>query len=247
MGYFVLVHALGRRLRNYGIVDPAWALGFAPLACYLAITSPGDVVRSLLLAGLVFLWSLRLAFHLGRRIARLHPREDSRYEQLRSDWAGHFDFKMFLFFQAQALLQSLLLLAFLPAFRNPEPGIGVLETAAALLFLLALGGESLADAQLSAFRSQAGNRGRILDRGLWRYSRHPNYFFEFLVWFALALFCLASPGGMSALLSPALMLLFLLRFTGVRYTEWTSLQSKGAAYRDYQQRTSAFIPWFPKH
>jgi steroid 5-alpha reductase family enzyme len=191
------------------------------------------------------LWSLRLGLHLARRVLGHLDKEDARYGQLRRDWAVGFEFKMFGFFQLQALLLVLLATPFLLAAANPAPSFHPLEAVAVGLWLIAVFGEALADAQLAEFKRDPANRGRVCDAGLWRWSRHPNYFFEWLVWVAFALFALPSPGGWLALGCPALMLHFLLRVTGIRYTEEQLLRSKGDAYRAYQQRTSAFVPWPP--
>ncbi len=109
-----------------------------------------------------------------------------------------------------------------------------------------MAGEGLADSQLKRFRAQPENRGQICQAGLWNFSRHPNYFFEWLVWVGLFIFALGSPLGCATLYCPALMLFFLLRVTGIPLTEELSLKSKGDRYREYQQTTSAFVPWFKK-
>ena len=111
---------------------------------------------------------------------------------------------------------------------------------------MALAGEALADRPLEWFKKDPKNRGRVCQVGLWRYSRHPNYFFEWLAWMAFALFALPSPLGFLSLACPALMLWFLLKVTGIPATEAQALRSKGEAYREYQQSTSAFFPWRPK-
>ena len=123
---------------------------------------------------------------------------------------------------------------------------GGARSTGAVLWLLAVSGEALADAQLAAFQRDPANRGQVCDTGLWRTSRHPNYFFEWLTWVAYALFALASPWGWLGLIGPACILWLLLRVTGLPTTEAQSLRSRGDAYRRYQARTSAFVPWFPK-
>ena len=114
------------------------------------------------------------------------------------------------------------------------------------LWFVAVAGEALADAQLAAFKRNPANRGGVCAVGLWRYSRHPNYFFECLIWVSYALFAFGSPGGWLALIGPAAILYLLLRVTGIPLTEEQSLRSRGEAYRRYQETTSAFLPWFPK-
>jgi steroid 5-alpha reductase family enzyme len=243
---FALGYALARRIDNFGIVDIAWSYAFAVLAAFYAAFAPGWPVRKGLIATMAVLWSLRLGTHLYRRVMGHHPVEDGRYVQLRRDWAGNFAPKMFGFFQLQAVSVVLLGLAFFISCLNPAPRLHPLEVAGALLWLGALAGEALADAQLAAFKRNPANRGRVCATGLWRYSRHPNYFFEWLVWVAYFVFALASPGGWVALAGPAGILFLLLRVTGIPLTEEQSIRSKGDAYRRYQETTSAFVPWITK-
>jgi steroid 5-alpha reductase family enzyme len=240
---FAACYWLARRLNNYGIVDVAWSYAFAPLATFYALAGSGWPVRRALLAAMVTVWSLRLGTHLLIRVAGHHPTEDTRYVQLRQDWAANFARKMFGFFQLQAVTVVVLGVAFLLPARNPTPHLHALEWAGVMLWLVAISGEALADAQLAAFRRDPRNRGQVCDRGLWRYSRHPNYFFEWLIWVAYFVFALASPLGWVAVIAPAGILYLLLRVTGIPMAEEQSLRSKGEAYRRYQAVTSAFVPW----
>ncbi len=245
-GGFGAFYFFARRIANYGVVDIAWSYAFAALAAFYALAGAGWPVRRFLLATLVVIWSLRLGTHLLVRVAQHHPAEDTRYAQLRRDWAGNFTAKMFGFFQLQAGSVVLLGVAFLVAAQNPSARLHPLEVAGALLWLVAISGEALADAQLAAFKRDAANRGRVCATGLWRYSRHPNYFFEWLIWVAYFVFALASPSGWIAIIGPGSILYLLLRVTGVPVTEEQSVRSKGDAYRHYQRTTSAFVPWWPK-
>lgn len=243
---FAALFVVAKRMNNFGLVDILWSLGFFPIAVFYAWAADGDLVRRVTIATMVALWSVRLGGYLARRVLGHHPIEDGRYQQLRRDWGETLDVKMFLFFQAQAGLLVALSVPFLLVARNAAPAWLPLEIAGLSLWLVALGGEALADAQLARFKRDPANRNRVCDVGLWRFSRHPNYFFEWLVWVAFALFAAASPWGWVSVYCPALMLFFLLRVTGIRYTEGQLLRSKGEAYRAYQRRTSAFVPWFPK-
>ena len=239
---FAVVYALARRLDNYGVVDIAWSYAFAALAAFYAVVGSGWLVRRALIAAMVTTWSLRLGTHLLIRVAKHHPAEDTRYAQLRRDWAANFHAKMFGFFQLQAGSVVLLGAAFLVAAANPTPRFHWLELAGGALWLVAVSAEALADAQLARFKRAPANRGLVCDVGLWHYSRHPNYFFEWLIWVGYALFALGSPGGWLGLIGPAAILYLLLRVTGIPMTEEQSLRSKGDAYRRYQQVTSAFVP-----
>ena len=239
---FALVYALARRIDNYGIVDIAWSYAFALLAVLYALFGSGWPVRRALIAAIAAVWSLRLGTHLLVRIARKHPEEDGRYRQLRKDWGSLFRLKMAAFFQLQALSVVLLGIPFLAACSNPRPALAPLEWAGAALWLLAISGEALADAQLASFKRDPRSAGGVCDAGLWRYSRHPNYFFEWLIWVSYFLFGCASPWGWIGIISPACILYLLLRVTGIPMTEEQSVRSKGDAYRRYQARTSAFVP-----
>lgn len=236
---------VAQRMRNYSIVDIGWSAHFALLAAIYGAGSSGWLPRRWVFGGMTALWSVRLAMHLARRI--IGEPEEGRYVQLRREWGAKGDprLKFLGFFQLQAALNVFLALPLLVACANPTPRWHPLEWAGFAVWLCALVGEAVADRQLAAFKSDVRNRGAVCDVGLWRYSRHPNYFFEWLVWVAYALFALASPPwGYIAPLMPALMLHFLLNVTGIRATEEQALRSRGDAYRRYQERTSAFVPWF---
>ncbi len=243
---FVLLYLLARRLNNYGIVDIAWSYAFAALAAFYAFAGQGWPVRRALVAAMVCIWSLRLGTHLFVRVVRHHPTEDTRYAQLRRDWAARFHPMMFGFFQLQAISVVVLGTAFLLTVQNASRQLHVLEIAGVALWLVALAGEAFADAQLAAFKRNPAHAGAVCSVGLWRYSRHPNYFFEWLIWVAYFLVALASPWGWTAVIGPASILFLLLRVTGIPMAEEQSLRSKGDAYRHYQKITSAFVPWRPK-
>ena len=239
---FAALYFVARRLDNYGIVDVAWSYAFGGLAAFYALAGPGWPVRRALIASMAVLWSLRLGTHLAIRVLGHLSVEDGRYQQLRKDWAANFTSKMFGFFQMQAASVVLLGAAFLVVCLNPNPALHPLEIAGAALWVIALSGEALADAQLAAFKRSSANRGRVCDVGLWRYSRHPNYFFEWLIWVSYFIFALGSPWGWVAFIGPASILYLLLRVTGIPMTEEQSLRSRGDAYRRYQRTTSAFVP-----
>jgi steroid 5-alpha reductase family enzyme len=236
---------ISMRIHNAGIVDVGWSLGLVVLAVWYAIQGPGFPARRWIMAAMVACWGLRLASHLIQRIS--HEPEDGRYQQLRKDWQGsNVNLRFLFFFEFQALLDVLLSLPMLLAALNPAPQLGLLEYLGVALWLIAVIGESIADAQLAAFKRDPANRGHVCQSGLWNYSRHPNYFFEWFVWIAWAAYALASPWGWLALVCPALMFFFLFRLTGIPATEAQALRSRGAEYAAYQQTTSAFVPWFKK-
>jgi steroid 5-alpha reductase family enzyme len=240
------IWALALQINNLGIVDIAWSGAFAPIAVFCALTLHGNPARRWLIAGMVVLWSLRLATHIGVRVAAHHPQEDARYSEIRAQWKSCCQWKLLLFFEMQAGLIAILSIPFLLGCLNAEPRISPQEYAGAALWLVAVAGETIADQQLKQFRANPKNRGQVCFAGLWNFSRHPNYFFEWLVWVGFYFFALGSPLGCATIYCPALMLYFLLRVTGIPLTEKLSVQSKGDAYREYQRTTSAFVPWFKK-
>jgi steroid 5-alpha reductase family enzyme len=239
---FLCVYALARAVDNYGIVDIAWSYSFAVLAGIYALFGSGWPERRALIAAMATAWSLRLGTHLLVRIVRKHPEEDGRYRQLRKEWGTGFRLKMAGFFQLQAVSVVFLGIPFLAACSNPASKFSVLEWAGAALWVVAISGEALSDAQLAKFKRGQKGAGGVCDVGLWRYSRHPNYFFEWLIWVSYFAFGCGSPWGCVGILSPACILYLLLRVTGIPATEEQSIRSKGDAYRRYQERTSAFVP-----
>ena len=232
-------------MRNAAIVDGGWAGGLALLAILYAAVGPGYAPRRLMIGAMGGVWGLRLSLYLLTTRVFGHP-EEGRYVALRKKWVTGIGWKFLIFFEAQAVLCILLSVPFLVATLNGEPRLSVLETSAATLWVISLAGESLADRQLHRYKLNPANQGKTCRAGLWNYSRHPNYFFEWLIWVSYALFALASPYGYWALTAPALMLFFLFRVTGIPATERQALRTKGDDYRRYQQSTSAFVPWFPK-
>jgi len=235
-----------RVLNNAGIVDIAWSYGFIPVAAVCAILGGGEPTRSFVLVLMVTMWAARLGTYLLIRVASHHPVEDGRYAVLRHQFP-RYTWLMFLgFFEMQAVLIALLCVPFVLVFINPSGGLGGFEWTGVGLWLVALVGEAMADAQLNRFRRDPANKGKTCRVGLWLYSRHPNYFCEWLVWVAYFVFALGSPGGWIAFYAPLLMYFFLTRVTGIKATEQQALLSRGEDYRQYQRTTRAFFPWFPR-
>lgn len=239
---FAAVFAFARQIDNYSVVDVAWSLAFAAIAVFYAAAADGWWVRRVLSGAMAVAWSLRLGIHLWRRVAAHHPAEDGRYEEMRERWRSKIASRMFLFFQFQAVSIVVLAVPFLFASTNSTAALHPLEIAGALVWLAAWIGESVADAQLARFKRDPANRGRVCGAGLWRYSRHPNYFFEWLIWVGFFLVGAAAPWGWTGIVAPAAILYLLLKVTGVPPTEAQLLRSKGDAYRRYQGITNAFFP-----
>ncbi len=243
---FSFTWLLSRRLNNYSFVDITWSYSLALLAPLYALFTAGDSTRRALVLVMACVWSIRLGTYLLIRIRRHHPHEDIRYQVMRQKWAGNLGSRFFAFFQAQAALVVILSVPFALALRNTTSAICFVEWIGFAMWLMAIMGESLADAQMNRFKSDATNTGKVCNLGLWRYSRHPNYFFEALIWLGFWLFACGSPWGWATIYAPLLILFFLLRVTGIPLTEKCAVESKGDAYRQYQKTTSSFIPWFPK-
>ena len=232
------------KVDNFGIVDVVWSAGFMLLPVIYAGCSRGWMPRRILITAMFFMWSFRLTYHLYRRV--IGHEEDSRYQQLRKEWAPNIHQKFFFFFQAQALVLWALSL---PAFminQNENPVFSFFEIAGTLLWALSVLGEALADRELAQFKKNPAHRGQTCQAGLWYYSRHPNYFFEFMIWVGYFIFALGSPYGIFTALCPAFMLYLLLKVTGIPMAEAQSLQSRGDEYREYQRTTSVFVPWFKR-
>jgi steroid 5-alpha reductase family enzyme len=181
-------------------------------------------------------------------VRRLGGKEDGRYAELRRRWRerGREQTTFAIFYQAQALLAAVLSLPFLFTVFNRHDGLEPLEWAGAALWLLAVAFEVTADAQLRRHKADPSRRGTTMRSGLWRYSRHPNYFFQTLTWVAYALIATAAPWGWLGWIAPALILYLVLFVTGIPPSEEQALRSRGEDYRRYQRETSAFVPWLPR-
>jgi steroid 5-alpha reductase family enzyme len=241
-----LVWIIQLRTGNAGIVDIAWSYNFGIVAAVCYFMGDGLPERKLLMLFMVLAWSFRLGTYLFIRVLGHFDTEDRRYQQLRIDWKDNLQFRFFIFFQFQALTNVILSLPFLLMSIHSEGPLTALEWTGFGVWLVALCGEALADYQLKRFKKDPANRGKVCDAGLWNYSRHPNYFFEWMIWIAYFITALSSPYGWLAIISPLLMSYFLLKVTGIPMTEEQAVKSKGEAYIRYQQTTSMFIPWFKK-
>jgi steroid 5-alpha reductase family enzyme len=234
------------RTHNAGIVDVGWAASFTAVAALFGLTAASERASFLPLGIVVVLWSTRLASYLVSRGAAT-GKEEGRYLALRHNWAPHASTRFLMFFQAQAALAALLSSAFvIPFVAEPWDG-GALRATGLAIAVVGVVGETLADAQLAQFKREPTNRGRVCDVGMWNYSRHPNYFFEWSVWLGYAIYGLAFlPYGAIAIAPQALLLCSILFVTGIPPTEKQSIASRGDAYRVYQARVSKFVPWPPK-
>ena len=233
------------KTKKADIVDIAWSYNFAVIAILCYWIGNGFELRKALIAFMVCAWSIRLGTYLYSRVMG-HKEEEGRYKQLREDWKGSVNAKFFAFFMFQGILNVILSLPFFIISTNTSPEIHWLEWTGFSIWLVGIIGESTADQQLKRFKSNPENKGKVCTYGLWNYSRHPNYFFEWTMWMAYFCFALATPYGWISVICPAMMLFFLLKVTGIPMTEELAVKTKGEAYLEYQRTTSMFVPWFKK-
>jgi len=242
---FVLLWLLSLRLRDVSIVDIYWGLGFAQIAIIACALGGGLPWRRLLVTGLTVAWGVRLAGYLLWRNAG-HG-EDARYQAMRRRQGERF--WLVSLYQVFGLQAALMWIVSLPVqvaqLGSAGDHLTRLDAAGALLWALGVTVESAGDLQLARFKADPANRGKVLDAGLWRYTRHPNYFGDACVWWGLYLIALATPHGGWTIIGPVLMTVFLVRVSGVALLE-RKLTRTRPDYAAYIQRTSAFVPWFPK-
>ncbi|MEZ5099466.1 MAG: DUF1295 domain-containing protein [Thermoleophilia bacterium] len=259
---FLAGWAYATRRGDASIVDALWGYGLGVLGVEYALLADGAPEHRILIGVLSGLTGLKIGTYvLVTRV--LGKEEDGRYLRLREKWGANATRNFLVFFQAQGLLDLVLstpfLLAALDQGGRPQAcvdgaaplagadpcdvSIPALAWAGAALWLVASVGETVADRQLTRFRRDPRNRGQVCDEGLWRVSRHPNYFFQILTWVAFALVATAAPWGWLGFLAPLVITLSIILVTGIPPTEAQSVRSRGEAYRRYQRTTPVLVPW----
>lgn len=247
VGFFVatLVYYTARRIRLMAMVDVIWTAGLGIAAILFFESADLESSRAWAVLLLIGLWSFRLSFYLFKdRVLAGH--EDPRYKALIDYWGENALRNFYFLFLIQIPFIALFLYPVSVAMQNSAEGWIWSDTLAVAIAVVAMCGEAVADRQLAKFRADPNNKGAVCRSGLWRFSRHPNYFFEWLHWFAYVAFAYTAPNGWFALLGPLSMYVFLRFLTGVPPAERSSLKSRGEAYREYQKTTNAFFPWFPR-
>ena len=248
IGFFVASAAyfIACELKLMAIVDTIWTAGLGLSALVYHTVAELESIRSWAVLLIIFLWSFRLSFHLFKdRVFAGH--EDPRYKALAEHWGIQSAQNFFFLFLAQIIFIALFLFPVSIAMQNPQQVWAWTDSLAVLIGISAMLGEWIADRQLANFRSNPDNKGCVCQDNLWRYTRHPNYFFEWLHWFAYLAFAVGSSSVWFALVGPIAMFIFLRFLTGVPYAEMSSLKSRGEAYRRYQSSTNAFFPWIPRN
>lgn len=243
--------AVQRATGNSGWVDVIWTFGVGLAGAFVALWPMGDGSvwpRQLAVAIAIGVWSLRLGGHIALRTARID--DDPRYARLKRDWGEAAQRRMFAFLQIQAFAAFLLTIGVLVAARSPRAGLDLRDWLGLAVVLLSVAGEALADHQLKAFGRDPANKGRVCDVGLWRYSRHPNYFFEWLGWVGYLIIAIdlsgAYPAGWLALIGPAYMYYLLVHVSGVPPLEEHMAKSRPEAFAAYRARTNMFFPGPPR-
>jgi steroid 5-alpha reductase family enzyme len=241
--------AVQQRTGNSGWVDTIWTFSLGLVGAGSALWPAGGAApnaRQWLVAALVATWSLRLGSHIAVRTVKIT--DDPRYAAFAKVWGVDSARKMFIFLQNQGFGSIPLVFSIFVAARFPSDALRLQDTLGALILFIGIAGEALADAQLKRFRETPANKGRVCDAGLWRWSRHPNYFFEWFGWLAYPVIAISSdyPWGWVTLLAPVFMYWILVHVTGIPPLEAQMLRSRGARYRDYQSRTSMFFPLPPQ-
>jgi steroid 5-alpha reductase family enzyme len=230
------------RIRDASIADLFWGTGFVLVAWVAALSGDGEGPRRALVLALVTIWGLRLTVHLSRR--NLRRGEDPRYQAMRRRHGERFWIvSLGTVFGLQGLLLWIVSLPVQAGAARPSSGLSALDLAGVALWAVGFLFEAVGDRQLARFRADPANRGKVMDRGLWATTRHPNYFGDAMVWWGLGLLGAAAAGPW-VLLGPALMNFLLLRVSGVTLLE-RDIAERRPGYREYVRRTSAFFPWFP--
>ncbi|MFZ9427013.1 MAG: DUF1295 domain-containing protein [Ilumatobacteraceae bacterium] len=231
-------------IRNASIVDIVWGLGFVVVGWVARATADGDDARQWLLTVMVSVWGLRLAGYLAWR--NIGHGEDYRYKNMRKHWGAKFPVvSLITVFGLQGTLMWIVSLPVQLGQSDATPDVGVVAIIGALVYLVGLFFEVVGDAQLARFKADPANAGTVMDRGLWKYTRHPNYFGDACVWWGIAIVAAETGTGAWGLIGAAVMSIFLRRVSGVTLLE-KSLKKRRAGYEEYIARTSAFIPRPPR-
>lgn len=232
------------KTKNGGLVDAVWAITLGGLAVFYALVGTAPVETRLVLAGMGGVWGLRLGWHLWLR--NWGKPEDFRYAKFRKDWGESVNAKMFWFFQFQNIFTLLLSAsAFIVVAYRPDAAPGWAVVLAVALWIISVAGESIADGQMERFRGNPANKGQVCRDGLWRYSRHPNYFFETVHWLAYIPLAIGTPYWWATLGAPLVMAFLLTKLSGMPMLE-KEMAARKPGYAEYMRQTSALIPWPPK-
>ncbi len=236
--------------RRICIVDIGWGLSFIIMAAICFVLGDGYIWRKWLVMAVVSTWALRLVYYISKRF---QGKEDPRYilltDSLEIPLFGKIQsksLKVLFIYLIQGLLVVVLSFPFALMCNNAFFFFEPSEVFGLLIWMMGLVGEAVADRELFQFKQNPENHGLVCEKGFWYHSRHPNYFFEWVVWVGYFIMASSSPGGWLAVISPLLMLFLLTKVSGIPWAEVEALRTKGEAYQVYQRHTSVFFPWFKK-
>lgn len=243
LSFFTLLFILALIKKDNSIVDIAWGMGFILVSLFTLYLEASDNKRFHLLVLLILIWGLRLSFYILAR--NRGKKEDFRYAQWRRDWGRFWIIRSFVqVFMLQAFFLLTIVYPLLMVSQSTFTSFTFLDLIGVALWLLGFLFQALGDYQKSAFKKNSANKGKIMQSGLWRYSRHPNYFGESAMWWGIFIITLNIKHGIYAIFSPAIITFLLLFVSGIPLLE--KRYKNNADFQDYKKRTSAFIPWFPK-
>jgi len=232
-------------IKDVSIIDLFWGTGFVIVNAYYMLMSDDMSLRKLILVVLVTIWGLRLSIYLS--IRNIGKGEDARYKEFRRNY-GEKRYWWFSFFQVFLLQAILMMIVSLPllgiATGNSSEGLIFIDYIAILFWIIGISFEAGGDYQLYCFKLDKSNKGKVLNTGFWKYTRHPNYFGDTMVWWAYALFSIAS-GSYWHIIGSVVMTLLIIKVSGVALLE-KSLNETKPQYREYIEKTNSFFPWFPK-
>ena len=246
MAVMVLLWIRQLRTRDATSVDVGWAATIGAVAVGAALLGPGSALSRSLAAGMAIVWSGRLSLHLLLDRVLRHRGEDGRYAALREHWGPRAAWRFVVVYVLQGLLAFLFATPFVTLAQHDAGELAAIQVAGLAMFALGIAIESWSDRTLAAHRRDPANKGRTCRSGPWRYSRHPNYFGEWVLWCGIGATCSTAPHGWIAWVAPVSMFVFVRFVSGVPWTERQSLRSRGDDYRAYQRETNCFFPWRPR-
>lgn len=242
--YFITLFFIAQKLKNNSIVDIAWGAGFVIISLFSLIIGNAKTERAIVVTILVTLWGLRLFYHLAKR--NCGKPEDYRYVNMRKRWGTKFArLKAFLnVFVLQGVLQYIIALPIILVNSTKSSELNILDYLGILIWIIGFFFEVVGDKQLKIFKSNPINKGKIMKTGLWKYTRHPNYFGEATMWWGIFIIALSVNGGFAAIISPILITLLLLFVSGVPLLE--KKYKNNQEFTEYARKTNKFFPWIPK-
>lgn len=241
--YFFAFFLVAQFIRNNSIVDMGWGAGFVVVAFVTLISQGAYVERNLLVTLLITIWGGRLTYYIVRR--NWGKPEDFRYAKWRKEWGSWLVPRAFLqVFMLQGLLMLIIGYPIIVVNSSPQPGLNFIDYLGLFIWITGFIFESVGDKQLAEFKKDPANKGHVIQSGLWKYTRHPNYFGEATMWWGIFLLTISVPLGWSAVISPLTITLMLLYVSGVPMLE--KKYKDNPEFQEYARRTNKFFPWFPK-